>query len=143
MLNELIAMAESSNNQSAIRYEPGYINRLMVSPEEYVIVAAAMAANACNKFSAQVLCSASYGLYQIMGESIYRLGYKKSIFDYVQSASDQTDIFNDFIRSRGIAYTLDEIVNDQTKRENFAHHYNGDIVAYSQHLLDTYNRMVG
>ena len=138
-LAELIALAESSGNSQAIRFEPAY------TPDTYVVNKCknANGGNNCTGLTAQTLCKFSYGLYQLMGESIYRLNYTGSVFDFVASVSDQLMLFNEFIDSRYINYSLDDILHNTSKRENFAHHYNGSIITYSNHLLDVYKNAGG
>lgn len=131
---DLISLAESANNSQAIRFE------LYFKPSIAAITN-------CKKYNtntisfqtANMLCKTSFGMFQIMGENIYGpLKYQKSIFDFVQSVQDQTDLFNRFISWRGINYSLEEILHNAEIRQRFARRYNGDGVTYAKHLIDVY-----
>ncbi len=138
-LAELISLVESNNNPHAVRYEQ------WMRPTRTVI-------ENCKKFNggaictdqtAQELCKFSYGLYQIMGIGIYELNYKHSIFDFVNNTDDQLDVFINFISSRRIDYSLFDVLHNQSHRENFAFHYNGDRLTYSKRLIDVYKSVGG
>jgi len=135
-IQELIATAESGNNPSATRYEPGF--------GEWVTdadVTSAMRANDCERETSQTICQTSYGLYQIMGANLYSLGLMSSVEDFMDSPTLQAHYFNLFLQSRKIAsITLDDIRNDQTKREYFALKYNGNPTVYGNYLLKVLNK---
>lgn len=139
-LAELIRHVESDNIKTAIRYEPNF--------EKYV---SEKAVDRCreahkpaymNNTTARSILKHSFGFYQIMGENIYSLGYDKTIFDFVNSEDEQERMFDKFCRSRGITYSLHEIMTDKKKREHFAWRYNGSI-GYAETLLDKYRKVTG
>lgn len=138
-LSELVSLAESANNPQAIRYEQ-YFKPSIVA----ITNCKKYNGNTLSFSTANMLCKTSFGLFQIMGENIYGpLKYQKSVFDFVQSETDQLELFIRFIRWRGINYTLEEILHDPEKRERFSRRYNGDAVTYSKHLIDVYKNAGG
>lgn len=137
-LSDLIAQVESSGNQQAVRYEPlhqpanGYVSRMAVVA-------------ACSIDTARVLCSMSWGLYQIMGDELIAKGLNVSPIFFCSQATMQYNFFNRVLVEKGLnAYTLSDIIDNQTDREFFAQEYNGpgNVAAYSQRLLDVYKKSV-
>lgn len=135
-LSDLIAQAESSNNPFAVRFEPlhtpapAFISRM-------VVVAA------CSTETARVLCSTSWGLYQIMGDELMAKGLNMSPVAFCGSAQTQYSMFNAVLLEKGLStYTLMDIIGNSAARANFAAKYNGPgaVAQYSQYLLDTYNK---
>lgn len=131
-LSELISAVESNDMQYAIRNEPAF----RYIDTKFLTICAHI--NRCDTNTAHVILSTSFGFYQIMGESVYQLGYTKPILDFWNSAADQENIFNLFIKSRGINYDLDEVIGDVVKRTNFAHHYNGNAIVYAERMESVY-----
>lgn len=129
-LAQLIALAESDNNQYATRFEPSFrpnmlnVNRLLTLAK-------------INKTTATILCSMSFGFYQIMGDELMSMGLQCSPIEYCATSALQDDFFNRYCSINRCAYTLDEIVNDETKRLDFAHKYNGpgNVQAYADRLM--------
>ena len=129
-ISQLIAQIESSNNPHALRFEPQF------NPTAENI-AAACHSNACSTATGKMICATSWGLYQIMGENLYSLGFKSSIFDFINSPSLQLVYFNEFLASRKLgAITLEDLRTDQTKREYFASRYNGAAYPYANVILN-------
>ena len=136
-LSQLIARLESGNCTQAIRYEPGFeryitdkaLNRLVQSFGRAFI----------SKATARELLKYSYGKYQIMGQNLYDLGLTITPFDFLANESAQDAWFEEFIKSRKIDYSLDDILKDDGKRERFARLYNGDPVVYGKRMLEIYN----
>ncbi len=135
-LADLIAQAESSNNKFAIRYEPTHKPSL-------TFVSRMMAFAKCSRDTAIVLCSSSWGLYQIMGDELMALGLPFSPIYYCNDTALQYSYFNEVLNEKGLAaYTLDNIINNEDDRLHFAIKYNGpgQPEVYAQYLLDTYNK---
>lgn len=133
-ISKLVSQIESNNVPYAMRFEPGWRH-------DSNIISAVRQAHApayMNTTTAKNIMSTSYGLYQIMGENIYRLGYKKPINEFMNNPSEQLDIFNKFLVWRGINYTVEEIFSDRAKMEKFAKRYNGSL-SYIQTLTNGYN----
>jgi hypothetical protein len=131
-LSQLIAMAESSNNIHASRFEPAF------TPSD-LAVSRCVAANKCTAATAKVICATSYGKYQILGEELYRREIITTpIFVYANDEAAQDNSFNVFIAQKHIVYTLQQILTIQADRDNFAHLYNGNAAAYGPYLLRVY-----
>jgi hypothetical protein len=123
-LKQLIAQIESNNNPLAIRYEPAH------NPKTYYINRMATIAN-CSLPTAAVLCSCSFGAYQIMGDGLIDLGLEVSPLAYVNAPAMQDLFFNEFITRNNINYSLDDLRANPAHISAFARRYNGDVVAYS------------
>lgn len=140
-LSELIKAAESGGHRHAIRFEPGFAKYITESSVDRAIAGAAPCT--LSRATARNLLQTSFGFYQIMGENIYALGYRGNILDWINSDEAQFATFVKYCLSRGISFSLQEILNDPNKRAIFAKKYNGDAVAYSAHLLATYEKAKG
>ena len=136
-LSQLISRAESGNNLYAVRFEPAF------TPSQLAIENCARYNN-CTQATAKAICAMSFGLYQIMGEELYRRGILKGpVTLYANSAEAQLSAFNTLISEKGINYTLQQVLTVPACRENFAHHYNGNADAYGTYLLATYQKYKG
>lgn len=134
-LSQLIATAESNNRQYAMRFEPGFN-----STPDTLALHNCMTANVCTYATAKIICSSSWGLFQIMGDELYRRGLIDcAIGEYMADPTKQYDVFGKFIAEKGIAYNLGDIVNDAVKREHFAALYNGNGPVYGAYLMRIYN----
>lgn len=132
---ELIAAVESNNDQQAVRFEPAH-----TPAPQFVSRMAAVAA--CSTDTARVLCSMSWGLFQIMGDELIAKGLSVSPIYYCAQANMQTVFFNRVLVEKELdTYTLDEILNNPTIRLFFARQYNGpgNVTAYAQRMLDVYH----
>lgn len=117
-LADLIAQVESNGNSHAMRFESAYMPR---DPD----VITMMSLNKCSKITAEILCKMSYGLFQIMGDNLISLGLSTDIFNYVSSIAMQKQMFIRYCIRNNCEYTLEDVVNDETKRIDFARKYNG------------------
>lgn len=134
-LAELVAAVESSQSPYKIHYDPGYHPDLRAIDD-------IKKANGCDGPTAHIIAGCSWGLYQIEGDSLYlTCGWTFPIVSYLTSPGSQRVAFMRFITTRHIGYNLGDVVNDVVKRNDFAHHYNGDISAYSARLLKVYEDM--
>lgn len=130
-LADLIAQCESSGNQFAYRYEVNFV-------PSSKRVTSMMAIVKCNMPSANILCKSSFGLFQIMGDNLIKLGMIVSPFEYCNDPVMQLDFFNRYCQISLCEYTLEEIMTDGIKRLDFAKKYNGpgEPEIYAQYLLD-------
>jgi hypothetical protein len=85
----------------------------------------------CSLPTAAVLCSCSFGAYQIMGDGLIDLGLGVSPLAYVNSPTMQDLFFNVFITKNNINYSLDDLRANPEHITAFARRYNGDVAAYS------------
>lgn len=135
-LSGLIAAAESSNNQWAVRYEPAHV------PVSNFVMSMMHAAQ-CNLATAEILCKCSWGLYQIMGDELISRGMAISPIDYCSDIPMQNLMLGKVLIEKKIStYTLSDILNDPTKRATFARLYNGPgaVDQYAEYLVDTYKK---
>lgn len=132
-ISQLIALVESNGDINALRFEPAY------HPDPKGIFQARVTQPGLSFQTYETICSCSWGKYQIMGDNLFMLGLKQPIAEYWRDASLQDVFFNRFCCGRNIAYTLDEILNDDKKRLDFAHHYNGNTQGYSARIIKTYH----
>jgi len=132
-LADLIAQVESAGNQFAVRFESAYV------PNGVNVLNMARKCQ-ISQSTAYTLCKMSFGLFQIMGSNLVGMGLQVSPIEYCSDSIMQVDFFNRYCIANHINFTLDEILNDETKRKQFAHNYNGpgNVVNYSQILLDVY-----
>ena len=86
----------------------------------------------------------SWGLYQIMGDNLVGMGLDISPIEYCSNQDMQFKFFWRYCSNENIAFTLDEVLQDRTKREKFAKLYNGpgNYVNYAQRMLDVYQHSV-
>lgn len=132
-LSQLIAQTESATDITALRLEPAYspsaanIEKCLNGHKRQI-----------SRSTAEMICRTSWGLYQIMGDNIYALGFTGRILDYWVSPEIQLDFFNRYCLGRNIDYTLSEILNEKTKRDIFAKKYNGSVI-YGDRLVNIYN----
>ena len=136
ILADLIAEVESGGNQYALRFEKGYI------PQDQNVETMSTI-NKCSKITAEILCKMSFGLFQIMGNNLISLGLSINVFKYCNSVAAQEQMFSRYCIRNNCEYSLDDILNDETKRLDFAKKYNGpgqpDV--YAKYLIDTYTRV--
>lgn len=128
-ISQLVAHVESGNVKHAMRFEPGWKHDNNI----ITLVRQAHAPAYMNTTTAKNIMATSYGLYQVMGENIYRLGYKKPINEFMNSESDQLAIFKKFLEWRNINFTVEQLFCDNEKLRLFARRYNGSY-AYTETL---------
>lgn len=131
-LAAIVRNVESGCHLYAIRYEPGIFASLAQAESNATLIQKIAGINACDIETAKIIFSTSYGLWQEMGFNIYSLGYDLPILQFWQSQTDQRNIYDAFIKKKGINFSWAEMLTDQTKMEEFAHVYNGpaDIPEY-------------
>lgn len=128
----LVKLAESENNSVGIRYEPGF-EKYVTQASINKCVAAAKPVT-MSRATAKMVCMTSWGAHQIMGENLFALGLDMHIVNYVRAFDEQERMFANYCFSRKILYTIDEILTNKTKRENFARRYNGSVL-YADRLM--------
>ncbi len=134
-ISALIATAESSNNQYAVRFEPAY-HPLPDSVLKLKDIAG------CTVHTSEILCSCSWGLYQIMGDNLISFGLQISPIHYCAIPSMQDLYFQKFLAQAGLLdMTLADIIHYPEKRLEFARKYNGpgNPQAYADYLMQVYN----
>ena len=146
--SDVIARIESSGNPRALRFEPAFFEHISslpggLSQVEGVILDDIQSIHGCDRMTALMIYSTSWGLYQFMGMNIYGdHGYTSSLFEFCSSPISQTQIFHEFLLHEGISYSVDELKLDAAKRAHFAEVYNGDTTgAYAADSLATIQKM--
>lgn len=138
-LSQLIAAAESGNNQYAVRFEPAY----HPDPKAVSKLAGIME---CTANTAEILCSCSWGLYQIMGDNLVNLGLQISPIHYCAIPAMQDQYFSKFLaRDNLSSFTLADILHYPEKRLQFAKLYNGPGLPerYADYLMQVYQKFKG
>ena len=97
--------------------------------------------NKCSKITAEILCKMSFGLFQIMGNNLISLGLSINVFRYCNSVAAQDQMFWRYCIRNNCEYSLDDVINNETMRIDFARKYNGpgNVDAYAQRIIDIYN----
>ncbi len=138
---ELIYTIESENNPHAIRFEPDTYRRytqIYTSDKRLIApAAAAKLANKCSIMTALNIASTSYGRYQIMGFNLYgpELKFNGDVVQFMQDVNAQDDVFDKFLSSRKINFTIEQLAASEEARVKFAHLYNGSEL-YAVKMLD-------
>lgn len=136
----IISQVESSGFSGALRFEPIiYVttSKLETGPEAELLQKIAEC-NHCTLVTARMLYSTSYGLYQIMGHQLYRLGFYRPVSEFL--AGPHARIFQDtffakYLASHGILFTWSEMAADSNKLDLFARYYNGS-TAYADRMKE-------
>jgi len=83
----------------------------------------------------------SFGLFQIMGNNLISLGLSINVFQYCNSVAAQDQMFSRYCIRNNCEYSIDEFINDESKRIDFARKYNGPAhpEVYAQRIIDIYN----
>jgi hypothetical protein len=131
-LFSVISQIESNNRLYAMRYEPlwGYFTM-----GDLQLIAAI---NQCDIETSRIIAKTSWGATQIMGSNLYDTslcGINVPIGVFLNTYSYQLDAFNAFTQKRGIAYTVNDLVNSPSMRLKFAQIYNGNGPAYASAIV--------
>jgi hypothetical protein len=115
MIIDVIKTVESSNNQYAFRFEEKlyFLHRASKTSLSKVLKRVKML-NQCSNDTSLMICSTSWGLYQILGINIYGMcNYDNSIINYLKSKDDQDKIFKTFcdIQKIDLEKTEKELIN--------------------------------
>jgi len=132
-LAQLIAQAESANNQFATRFEPAY----RPNPAHVSVLAKNID---CTYMTAETLCAMSWGLYQIMGDNLVGMGLTISPLQFCSSPDMQGLYFARYVQTANCNYSLEQILGDTPTRLDFARKYNGpgQPENYAAYLLQIY-----
>ena len=144
----VIAQVESATSDAALRFEPAlYEHWATPTPVRDAIVANIRSIHKCSRPTARMIACTSWGRYQILGENLYSAmcGCRLSVFGFVASPGAQLSFFREFLRNRGIDFTLQDIIVDPGKRQQFVEGYNGpgDIDAYWVEIKDAVKMLGG
>lgn len=129
LLSDIIGAIESNNNRKAFRFEPETFARISNDPAAIQKVARIKQWNRCSDGTAEMIYSTSWGAYQIMGLTLYDLGYAGAVLDFIDFQAAQVDMFNRFVARNGINFSVDQLTGDTPSalhlRQQFAIRYNG------------------
>jgi hypothetical protein len=132
----IVAQVESGGFSGALRFEPSvYASVKDLGMTDIVKDIARV--NRCTLETAQVIYSMSFGLYQVMGYNLYRLGLSRPVSEFLAGAQArilQDMYFAKFLADRNIGYAWGEMLADPLKLNRFSEHYNGS-VSYGERLL--------
>ena len=139
-LSDIIKQIESSNNPQAVRFEPLFYENLKTKTNDHAILKI-KEIHKCSYYTALMIASTSWGLFQIMGYNLYFYGLtEKTVFDFLFDEAEQEEAFEKFIQIKKINFTVDELKQDIEKVRKFAKYYNGDIESYSRKILKLLER---
>ena len=139
-LATVIALVESNNNTKRLRFETA----LYADWDTQATLPATRAARTtlaeaivkihdCSVTTARMIACTSWGRFQILGENLYGpCRCVNDVFTYITSPALEAAAFDAFLAWRKIDFTLDDLVNDEVKRDAFIAGYNGpgDLVGY-------------
>jgi len=132
--SQLIAQLESGNNIYAMRYEKNWRYITNEIRESFLWAHRGLY---FSRDTVDMILSTSWGKHQIMGSVLYEIGFPGKILDFAQNEELQEWYFHEFLETRGIYYSLDELRNDERKRNKFAYRYNGDQTGvYAKRMLN-------
>lgn len=144
-LSYIISQVESSGFSGALRFEPKVYETVKGRGANAHFVPEIASLNHCTVETAEVIYSTSFGLYQIMGYNLYRLGLHRPVSEFqngVQSRVLQDTAFARFLSDRNILFTVEEMRADPAKLVRFAEHYNGS-EAYADRMRQVANSHYG
>lgn len=133
-LQALIATVESAGNPHAIRFEQKYFDKIwgVYRDQRRINIEAGVARdrNKCSLVTGFMIASTSFGQFQMMGFNLYsrEFDYPKDVATFLTSYGDQRDLFDKFVKNRGINFSIEDLANDPAKRMQFAMAYNGAAV---------------
>lgn len=134
-LADIIKQIESSNNKLAVRFEPLFYENLKTKTNDYAILKI-KEIHKCSYYTALMIASTSWGLFQIMGYNLYFYSLTdKTVFDFLFDEEEQEKAFEKFTQIKKINFTVEELKQDIEKVRKFAKYYNGDIEGYSRKIL--------
>lgn len=134
-LADIIKQIESSNNKLAVRFEPLFYENLKTKTNDYAILKI-KEIHKCSYYTALMIASTSWGLFQIMGYNLYFYSLTdKTVFDFLFDEEEQEKAFEKFTQIKKINFTVEELKQDIEKVRKFAKYYNGDIESYSRKIL--------
>ena len=139
-LVHVIASIESNNRREAIRYERAVHQQVINGLYESSVNECRKWQPSCSLYTARMICSTSWGLYQIMGFNIYdtRFMFRKTLVEFLESTGEQTLLLEQFLNSKDINYRVDAMLADAAMLERFVRLYNGpgNVPAYTTRFTD-------
>lgn len=134
-LKDIIKLIESDNNNQAVRFEPHFFHRLRKRKFNDRAIQRIKEIHKCNTTTAYMIASTSWGYFQIMGYNLYFYGLtNKTVFEYLFDEEEQEKAFEKFIQIKNISFTVEELLEDESKIKRFAKLYNGDEIGYSRKI---------
>ena len=134
-LKDIIKLIESSNNPKAVRFEPLFYENLKTKTNDHAILKI-KEIHKCSYYTALMIASTSWGLFQIMGYNLYFYSLtEKTVFDFLFDEEEQEKAFEKFIQIKKINFTVEELLEDENKIKKFARLYNGDEIGYSRKIM--------
>ena len=125
-LAAVIAQVETRTRDHSPRFEPPLYADWRVTAADDIVIAAIQKVHDCSTLTARMIACTSWGRYQLLGENIYSVCQcNADIFVFVAQPGVQLLCFQRFLAARGIAFSIEEILMDRTKREQFIARYNG------------------
>jgi hypothetical protein len=140
-LEAIIADIESAGNNFAMRFEPGVYARTQIQTRYGNMIDAAKLRNRCSRETAKIICSVSWGRFQIMGFNLYDqlgLNYPFSVGQFMSDADAQAQLFRQFCEARKIYYSVLELQSNPAAVTRFAKIYNGS-TAYADKIFPRLN----
>ncbi|WP_456400120.1 N-acetylmuramidase domain-containing protein [Persephonella sp.] len=133
-LKDIIKLIESSNNPQAVRFEPHFYERLKSRTNDTAVLKI-REIHKCTYYTALMIASTSWGLFQIMGYNLYFYNLiDTTVFDFLFNEELQEQAFKKFIEKRRINFTIEELKSDPEKVRRFARYYNGDEIRYARKI---------
>jgi hypothetical protein len=88
-----------------------------------------LAKHQCTRDTAQMIAATSWGAYQMLGVNIFDPAISgvdpDHLFAYVADASMQDASFANFLKAKGIDWTLQELLGDADRMQRFCERWNG------------------
>lgn len=140
---DVIAAIESGGDLRAVRFEPA-VYKAVENGKYSQALERARFANKCSEPTGMMICSTSWGKFQIMGFVLYGdFGYGYRIYDFLNNVAEQDFMFGSFLERYKIEMTFEEIFSDDNKRMIFATRYNGpqNPVRYAAKMVDMAYRL--
>lgn len=133
-LKDIIKLIESSNNPQAVRFEPHFYEKLKSKTNDTAVLKIRKI-HKCTYYTALMIASTSWGLFQIMGYNLYFYNLiDTTVFDFLNNEELQEKAFQEFIEKRKINFTVEDLKSDPEKIRKFAKYYNGDTEGYSRKI---------
>ncbi|WP_457641464.1 N-acetylmuramidase domain-containing protein [Persephonella sp.] len=140
-LKDIIKLIESSNNPQAVRFEPLFYEKLKEKNIQDRAIEEIRKIHKCTYYTALMIASTSWGLFQIMGYNLYFYDLTdKTVFEFLFDEEEQERAFEKFTQIKNINFTVEQLKTDIEKVKRFARLYNGDVENYSRKILKLLER---
>ena len=126
-LAAVVAQVETNDNPFAIRFEQALMAQwAAMNPVRGAILAAIASLHDCSHDTARMIACTSWGRYQILGENLYdRALVNVTVFAYVADPKLERLAFDALLIRKDVAFALQDIIDDEAKRQKFIAAYNG------------------